>query len=194
MSATTRTRRTRPSSAKKTTFSLSHQAVEDVQHITEKQDISTRFLVEHLCSLLDDSISGSTFMNLTQENIVTEKNELNVKKSWTAEHQKIERLKRLSKSIGTSRNALLDAAIKTYRLIIDYEHPVAQKDLRGLKRLLDDLNSNAIFEKYDIALHPFFAPLSSPTDEILEDQIISGLYELSEAVDEEYYRVFGDEE
>lgn len=182
---------------KKTTFTLSAQAVEDIAYLTDRFGCSVRALLDTIQGELihagrDKKWAKNNYSNLTMEEALSKATELTVKKSWSVSMAAVEGIKRTAQQNDISRNQLLDAAIRIYRQIFTYEHPAAQNDLKKLNQLLNDLTRGKIFEKYGIELHSYLSPLSADIETVPFDQVVDGLIELKEEATSEYERIFGE--
>jgi hypothetical protein len=186
--------KTRAGTAKKTTFTLSAQAVEAIDYTSAKLRISVRMVLDRLAGLLTPASVGteSIFLKLTMDAVGNNSEEQDIKKSWSVSPRTIDILKKTSAKQNVSRNLLLDHAIRVYRQIIDYEHPAAKEELRKLKDMLEDLQPQRLAKRYGIDLHYNFLPLSS-TDEHLFDLFYDSVLNLQEAVQAECQQVFGDD-
>lgn len=183
--------KTRAGTAKKTTFTLSAQAVKAVERITSEHAVSVRSLLDIIGKRLSESSSDSacSFLGLTLKMASDNADELDTKRSWSVLPETVEILKAESKGNNISRNLLLDSAIKL--LFNNYTQQELRNDLKNLQRMLEDIVLGRLPQKYGVTLHTHLLPILE-FDEVLFDQFQDAASALLERIDTECQRVFNE--
>jgi len=171
----------------KTSFSLSAKALEDIQYLVERRDMTAGALLDFLCGELGRSSTergeGMSFLSLSIEAAQDVSPEWFARKSFSVSSKAIVALKTLKRRTGVSRDVMLDSAIRTYRRLTDYEHPVAIEELRKLDAIMDEISDPTSFlRSKGIFIHDFYHPLSSDPDEQAYDAFLGCLREFAAEV------------